>query len=207
MANYFFDTITAAQQAAFTSGDNLVFTGAATATRVSVTYVAAAGASPARIDLTYAGRTISLDPANMAVDYTASLFPDSSRLVIGASAGTDLSAINSSGGDALFGGGGGDTLDGAAGANFMQGNQGDDLLFAGSGPDTVRGGQGADSVDAGDGNNYVHGDLGDDAHGDGRDAHRGRDSSCRSERDTGSTPGGGRSAFPPRASATLRGSS
>nr|QQZ49885.1 hypothetical protein JKL49_24800 [Phenylobacterium glaciei] len=117
MANYFFDTITAAQQAAFTDADTLVFANGATATAVSVAYVPAVGASPARIDVTYAGRTISLNPDGTHVngDNFLSIFGDNSKLLIGGGSASATSVAGGTAGDAMFGAGGADTLD-AAGA-------------------------------------------------------------------------------------------
>ena len=83
MANYFFDTITPAQAASFSATDTLVFANGATATAVSVAYVPAVGASLARIDVTYAARTVSFDPLVLTNDNFLSIFGDNSKLLIG----------------------------------------------------------------------------------------------------------------------------
>jgi len=96
MASYTFADITAAQAAAFTTGnaDSILFATGVTASAVTVTYVPqvpASGASPAiyaHIDVSYNGRTVSFGGA--AADFTGFgtgsnfQFTDGSKLMIGA---------------------------------------------------------------------------------------------------------------------------
>ena len=160
MAIFYFESMTAANGTAFTAGtDSLVFDSASTAQKVAVSYVAAVGASPARIDVTYNGKTVAFTP--QAADISQVTLGDGSVLSIGGTTG-NVFATSSALGDALLGGGGDDSLSAGAGANYVHGNLGNDSLVAGTGSDTLLGGQGNDIVQAGDGNNYVHGNLGND---------------------------------------------
>jgi len=162
MATYFFETITDAQAAGFSStADNLVFSTTGEAANITtVRYNAATATSGATITL-ISGLTGKAVTFNAAIAGENPIFPDGSQLFIGA-ATADTPAAFGSTGDGLYGGLGDDVLDAGNGNNLVQGNGGDDALTTGSGNDTVYGGQNDDTIIVGSGSNFAQGNLGDD---------------------------------------------
>jgi hypothetical protein len=166
MATLYFDTITAAQAAAVTSGDTIIFqTGSAASATVS--YVAAEALTPAFVRITVAGKTLDFSDAVVAVSQANNLnFNDGSFLKIGAFPGSSTAETLegvAAAADGLFGGDGADSLSGGSGNDLLQGNQGNDILSGGNGSDTIYGGQDSDTIDAGLGANAVNGNRGDDS--------------------------------------------
>ena len=163
MALYTFETITAAEAAAYQPSDSLAFsTGAANL--LSVSFLP----SPEQVAITMGGRMVAFGVGIYGEsDLT---FPDGGRLFVG-TPGPD----NFSGGaaiDALFGGLDSDILSGGAAGDVLQGNQGADTLNGDAGNDTVYGGQGDDVINLGAGAdelNFTNGNKGNDtitaAHG------------------------------------------
>lgn len=156
MANFSFETITAAEASAYqASSDSLVF-GSGAARQVSVQFQP----SPEQVAVTLLGRTVMFGPGLYGETAT---FSDGGTLFVGAP-GADTVAGGAVG-DAMFGAVGADSLSGGDGGDVLQGNQGADTLSGGAGPDTVYGGQDNDVITLGagvDGGNFVNGNRGDD---------------------------------------------
>jgi Ca2+-binding RTX toxin-like protein len=164
MANYTFETMTAAQAMSFSAAtDNLIFSNpTSSGAKMTVLYTAATASTPASITLIDNADGIShvFGPGIANGSDAGIQFPDGSNLVVGDP--TANSEAGSAGNDGLFGGQGDDTLAGGGGNDLLQGNQGNDSLNGGAGADTVFGGQGNDFVDVGGGSNFAQGNLGDD---------------------------------------------
>jgi Ca2+-binding RTX toxin-like protein len=159
MTTYSFDTITAAQAAAFSGSDSLTF-GSGTASAVTVLFngvVTTLALGAHSVDFASA-----IANASQAGDIS---FPDHSLLYIGdAGANTEHLAIDSTTRAAMFGGDGNDVLITSLGGGLLQGNQGNDTLEA-AGQATIYGGQGDDEIEAissGSHDNFFQGNKGDD---------------------------------------------
>ena len=160
MADYTFETITAAQALAYTAGgDSLAFAPGTNASAITVFYVPAAGADPARVSITVNGVTKIFGTGIYGETSTTTT---GSILYIGDPAANDGPIAGTSAADGLYGGDGNDTLTAANGSNFVQGNGGNDSLTAGTAADQVYGGQGNDQIVTGGGNDFAHGNLGND---------------------------------------------
>ena len=191
MTAYAFETITPDEALGIQTGDYLTFT-RGSASQVAVAYSPAELPLPARIEVTFDGRTVAFGPALMDLSMRLAIdFPDGSRLVIGD--GEHQGIGGTPFGDGLYGGGGddvvhglngddriqgntgNDTLYGDAGANTLSGGQGDDVIYASSygetrgswangnkGDDEVIGGAGGDTLHGGQGNDFIGGKEGDD---------------------------------------------
>jgi hypothetical protein len=84
MATLFFDTITAAQAAAVTSADTIIF-GTGSAAAATVSYIAAEALTPALVRITIGAKTLDFSDAVVAVSQANNLnFVDGSFLKIGA---------------------------------------------------------------------------------------------------------------------------
>jgi Ca2+-binding RTX toxin-like protein len=166
-ATYHFETITAAQALAISSGDNILFDGGP-ASSATVSYVAATATVPELISVTYAGRTVLFATTVTTVSFSANLiFGDGSTLLVGSAADEILADNLQNAGifansDALFGGAGNDGLLGFNGNDVIQGNQGNDVIDGGNGNDTIFGGQDNDTILTGTGVNWVNGNRGND---------------------------------------------
>jgi len=155
MAAFTFQTITAAQAAAYAAADSLVINGAAN--QVSVAFQA--GTEP--VAITVGGLTVNFG-AGIIGDQDLT-FSAGGSLFVG-SASADVAAGGAAA-DALFGGDGGDTLTGGDGSDLLQGNQGEDSLVGGAGSDTIYAGQGNDVIvlgGAGGEANFTNGNKGSD---------------------------------------------
>jgi hypothetical protein len=156
MANFTFETITAAEASAYqASSDSLVF-GSGAARLLGVQFQP----SPEQVAISLLGRTVMFGPGLYGETAT---FGDGGILFVGT---PNADAANGgAAGDAMFGGAGADVLNGGDGGDLMQGNQGADTLGGGAGPDTVSGGQDNDLITVGvgaDGGNFANGNRGDD---------------------------------------------
>ena len=140
MASYTFETITAAQAAAISAADVLVFS-SGTAVQSAVTYGLNGTAT-----ISLGVRSVEFGPAISGLSASGLGFLDGSRLYVGNAASnsvgfpTDIQA-------ALFGGDGNDTLLLGYKGGLAQGNQGNDTLQS-NGVCTLYGGQGDDSLHA-----------------------------------------------------------
>src|SRR3989344_5693319 len=145
MANYFLETITAAQALSYNAAtEQLAFQDAnASASQVTVLYIPAAGADPARVSLTYNGVTKIFGTGIYGENDF--FFTNGSVLFVGDPAGGETQS-GASAMDGLYGGDGADSLAGLEGANFIQGNAGNDTTSAGSSADVIYGGQGDDQL-------------------------------------------------------------
>lgn len=163
MASYSFQTITAAEAAAYNGANDSLSFGAGSATTATVTYLA----NPEQAAITFGGQTVNFGTGVYGDrDLT---FSNGGTIYIGAA-----SAENVTGGafdDFLYGGDGADILDGGDGNDAMQGNQGGDSLSGGAGDDSAYGGQGNDVITLGAGRNWSNGNKGADniTGGDGVD--------------------------------------
>jgi Ca2+-binding RTX toxin-like protein len=155
MAAYTFQTISAAQAAAYSAADSLVIDGAAN--QVSVAFQA----GPEPVAITLGGLTVDFG-AGIINDQDVT-FSSGGSLVIGSAAAE--SAAGGAAADALFGGDGADSLAGGDGADLLQGNQGADTLDGGAGSDTIYAGQNNDVITLGDAAgeaNFTNGNKGAD---------------------------------------------
>jgi len=156
MANFSFETITAAEASAYqASSDSLAFsTGAARLLGVQFQ------PTPEQVVVSLLGRSVMFGPGLYGETAT---FADGGTLFVG-TPGADV-VTGGAAGDALFGGLGADVLNGGDGADILQGNQGADTLSGGPGANTVSGGQDNDLITLGvgvDGSNFANGNRGDD---------------------------------------------
>jgi Ca2+-binding RTX toxin-like protein len=163
LATYAFETITAQEALNILATDTITFAGGA-ASGARVFYSPLNLTLPARIDITWGGRTVTFNSELSEISFRGQLrFPDSSRLYVGD--GGNERASGGATSDAFFGGIGHDSLDGGAGDDFIQGNGGDDVLSGDLGSNTIHGGQGNDTIfaasDGGRGS-WAHGNMGDD---------------------------------------------
>jgi len=156
MAAYTFQTITAAEAAAYNGAADSLSLGPGAATQASVAYLA--------------GDQAAVSFGGLTVNFGSGIFGD---LDVGFTGGGMLfvggaGADNAAGGaasDALFGGASADTLVGSDGSDVLQGNQGADSLSAGAGNDSVFGGQDGDQINLGSAAgeaNWTNGNKGDD---------------------------------------------
>jgi len=156
MANFSFETITAAEASAYqASSDSLVFGGGG-ARLLSVQFQP----SPEQVAVTLLGRTVMFGPGVYGETAT---FGDGGILFVGTPNADTVTG--GAAGDAMFGGAGADVQNGGDGGDVLQGNQGADTLSGGAGPDTVYGGQDNDVISLGagaDGGNFTNGNRGDD---------------------------------------------
>ena len=178
MANYIFETITAAQALAYNAtNDTLVFTNPTShGSAMTVIYTAGTALTAPSVTLSdnADGKSVVFGTGIYGEGETgtnALVFPDGSNLVIGSDTAVDTTSISTTGADGMFGGGGNDTLAGGLGGDLLQGNAGDDTLsgngaigsgVTSDGNDTIFGGQGNDLIDVGGGSNFGQGNLGDD---------------------------------------------
>ena len=145
MPAYSFESITAAQAAAFrVTADTLSFNSATTPISVAVAYTAS-GAT-----LTDQGRSVAFGSGVLG---GAISFADNTKLFLG-SAGADV-ASGSAGGDQLLGGDGADALSGLEGNDVLSGGADNDTLNGGLGADTLDGGRGEDLIDGGGGSDTL----------------------------------------------------
>jgi len=155
MATFAFETIGAAEAAAFKATDQLLFQG------VSARSVAVLFGLDGTVTLASGGRAVAFGPGVLDASTAGNLtFPDGSTLKAGSSGGDAMGGEGRD--DGLYGGAGNDTLNGGEGANLLQGNQGADQLVAGAGDDIFYGGQDGDLIRTGDGRNFAQGNLGGD---------------------------------------------
>ena len=158
MADYIFETITDAQALAYNqANDTLAFAAGTNANTITVLFIPAAGADPARVSITANGITKIFGINILGETATTTT---GSQLYIG-TAGNDTQGATTAA-DALYGNDGNDSLSAGEGTNFVQGNAGNDSITAGSSADILYGGQGNDSITSGGGNNFVQGNLGND---------------------------------------------
>src|SRR5262245_50553068 len=134
MATFFFESITDAQAATYSSAtDTLVFLGGGeSAKTTTIRFNAATATSGPTISVIsgVTGRTVVFG-AGLAGE-AGTVFPDSSTLYVGTT-GADTQAGDALGGggsttDGLYGGEGNDSLVGGGAGDVLQGNQGNDTL-------------------------------------------------------------------------------
>jgi Ca2+-binding RTX toxin-like protein len=143
MADYAFETITAAQALGITANDR-VTVAAGTAKQTTVLFLA-----DGTFSVTIEARTVTFGTAFGELSRSSGmLYPDGSRLHVGtAVADTRDFGVTVVSTGAVYAGDGADTVTSGAGPWLLQGNQGDDSLFVSSGySNTVYGGQGNDAI-------------------------------------------------------------
>ncbi|MET0272073.1 MAG: calcium-binding protein [Phenylobacterium sp.] len=144
MTTYAFETITAQQALNIQVGDYLTFAGGP-ASRVSVSFSPAELPLPARIVITFEGRTVAFGTELSGLSQRGALeMADGSLLRIGGEASDHLFGGDRH--DGLYGGKGNDSLSGGRGDDRLQGNQGNDELNGGAGSNTLHGGKGDDVI-------------------------------------------------------------
>lgn len=173
MTTYAFETITADEALNIQVGDYLTFAHGP-ASHVSVAFSPAELPLPARIEVTFDGRTVVFGTELAELSQRGALeMADGSRLLIGDDERDVLAG--GAGADGLYGGGGNDILYGGDGADLLHGNTGDDTLNGGSGANVLYGGRGDDLINASafraTEGTWAHGNQGDDEviGGDGND--------------------------------------
>lgn len=164
MTIYAFETITAEQALNIQTGDYLTFAGGP-ASQVSVVYSPADLPLPARIDVSFGGRTVTFGPELADLSQRGALeMGDHSRLFIGDDGRDAFTGL--AGGDAAYGAGGDDQMRGGDGDDFLHGNQGDDTLYGDAGSNTLYGGKGDDVINVASygetKGSWAHGNQGND---------------------------------------------
>lgn len=144
MTTYAFETITAEQALNIQVGDYLTFA-RGPASHVTVTYSPGDLPVPARIEVTFEGRTVVFGPELAELTQRGALqMADGTRLLIGDEGRDGLTGY--AGGDGLYGGAGDDVVHGADGDDLIQGNAGNDTLHGDAGSNTLYGGRGDDTI-------------------------------------------------------------
>ncbi|RAK60624.1 hypothetical protein DJ021_12805 [Phenylobacterium hankyongense] len=164
MTTYAFETITPEQALNIRSGDYLTFA-RGPASQVSVAYVPESLPLPARIEVTFQGRTVAFGEELSDLSVRGGVdVADHSRLKIGGEGREVLTGFDGS--DGLYGGAGDDTLNGFDGGDLLHGNSGNDLLNGGAGANTIYGGKGDDVINVSafreTAGSWAHGNQGDD---------------------------------------------
>lgn len=164
MASYIWETMTQANADAFTSNDVIVFTTAgATGAATVVQFVPATATTPASVSISFGGKSLSFDAADVQGRTNLAVYPDGSVLYVGSTGPDNGATSGGENSDGMYGGNGNDTLGGGNGADLLHGNLGDDSLNGGGGADSIYGGQGDDDIVMGAGGFFGHGNLGDDS--------------------------------------------
>ena len=160
MANYAFETITAAQAQLILVSDTLTIgDGAQPVTSTSVTVIYE---SSGLIDIVVGARTVAFGAPLTAVSAQGGLiFSDGSQLYIG-DGGSNAFTGGAGTITAAFGGAGDDALSVSGAHDLLQGNAGSDTLTGAAGDDTIYGGQDNDQINPGGGINFVNGNKGSD---------------------------------------------
>ena len=182
MANYIFESMSAADAAAFTSNDSLIFLSATAAT------LGVADNAAVTTPLTTTNENIVLSSGSRSLTFAAAAlspastsghltFVNSDSLVLGtAAANTTLAPIGGTAGrgEAIYGFAGGDVISGASAANdTIIGGDGDDTIVGSSSTtgtvgsttgaftetDYYQGGAGNDVISGGLGNDHIYGNL------------------------------------------------
>jgi Ca2+-binding RTX toxin-like protein len=164
VTTYAFETITPEQALNIQAGDYLTFA-RGPASQVTVAYSPQDLPIPARIEVTFEGRTVVFGPELAELSQRGALdMGDHSRLKIGDEGREVLTGFDTS--DGLYGGAGDDILYGEAGNDLLQGNAGNDTLNGGTGANTLYGGRGDDVINASSygetHGSWAHGNQGDD---------------------------------------------
>ena len=162
MANYIFETITAAQALAYNAtNDTLVFTNPTShGSAMTVIYTAGTALTAPSVTLSdnADGKSVVFGTGIYGEGETgtnALVFPDGSNLVIGSDTAVDTTSISTTGADGMFGGGGNDSLAGEGGDDSLVGAAGNDTIDGGDGNDTITGAAGTNAITGGNGNDSI----------------------------------------------------